>query len=197
MANFFSGAGYATGLFGKWHLGSNYPFRPEDRGFDETVWFPSSHIGSVPDYWGNDYYDDTYTHNGELQAYEGYCTDIFFGEAKRFMKQSAAAGEPFLAYIATNTPHGPLVAKPGDQAVLAEVLAQPEFAHLSDALRKSLASYLGMVRNIDTNMGALLDFLETEGLRDDTILIFQTDNGSTFGQRYYNCLLYTSDAADE
>lgn len=192
MANFFSDAGYATGLFGKWHLGSNYPFRPEDRGFDETVWFPSSHIGAVPDVWGNDYIDDTYTHNGKLQAYEGYCTDIFFGEAKRFIKRSAAAGEPFLAYIATNTPHGPLVAKPEDRAVVAETLARPEFAHLSEALRKSLASYLGMVRNIDSNVGELLAFLETEGLRDDTILIFQTDNGSTFGQRYYNAGMFGS-----
>ena len=192
MANFFSDAGYATGLFGKWHLGSNYPFRPEDRGFDETVWFPSSHIGSVPDVWGNDYWDDTYTHNGELQAYEGYCTDIFFSEAKRFMKQSTATGAPFLAYIATNTPHWPLVAPDADQAVLAEVLARPEFAHLTEDLRKSLAGYLGMVRNIDTNMGALLDFLEAEGLRDDTILIFQTDNGSTYGQRYYNAGMFGS-----
>jgi len=192
MANFFDDAGYATGLFGKWHLGANYPFRPEDRGFNETVWFPSSHIGSVPDVWGNDYYDDTYTHNGELQAYEGYCTDVFFSEAKRFMKQSAAAGEPFLAYIATNTPHYPLVAKPEDRAVVAETLARPEFAHLSDNLKAQLAGYLGMVRNIDTNMGELLDFLEAEGLRDDTILIFQTDNGSIFGQQYYNAGMFGS-----
>ena len=54
MANIFGDVGYATGVFGKWHLGSNYPFRPEDRGFQRTVWFPSSHIGSVPDTWGND-----------------------------------------------------------------------------------------------------------------------------------------------
>src|SRR5690606_15447647 len=53
MADFFAAAGYKTGIFGKWHLGDNYPYRPEDRGFQETLWFPSSHIGSVPDYWGN------------------------------------------------------------------------------------------------------------------------------------------------
>ena len=115
MANFFGDAGYTTGIFGKWHLGANYPFRPEDRGFDETVWFPSSHIGSVPDYWGNDYFDDTYINNGKLRQYKGYCTDVFFEEALSFIKQSAESGKPFLAYIAPNTPHGPLVAKEEDE----------------------------------------------------------------------------------
>lgn len=123
MANFFSEADYATGLFGKWHLGANYPFRPEDRGFDETVWFPSSHIGSVPDYWGNDYFGDTYVNNGELKNYQGYCTDIFFKEAIGFMKKSVKSGKPFLAYIAPNTPHGPLVAKEEDELAIEKKLA--------------------------------------------------------------------------
>ncbi|MEM7386593.1 MAG: arylsulfatase, partial [Verrucomicrobiota bacterium] len=186
MANFFRDAGYSTGLFGKWHLGANYPFRPEDRGFDETVWFPSSHIGSVPDFWGNDYFDDTYLNNGKPRPYSGYCTDVFFEEALSFMKQSVRAGKPFLAYIAPNTPHGPLVAKEEDEKAIAEVLAQPEFSKMNGRLKAALADYLGMVRNIDTNMGLLMKFLADEGLREDTIVIFQTDNGSTHGPRYFN-----------
>ena len=186
MANFFGNAGYATGIFGKWHLGANYPFRPEDRGFDETVWFPSSHIGSVPDYWGNDYFDDTYVNNGELKTYQGYCTDIFFEEAIGFIKKSVQAGKPFLAYIAPNTPHGPLVAPDEDEAAIAAILALPQFSNMDAALKRRLADYLGMVRNVDTNMGALMQFLDEEGLRDNTILIFKTDNGSTHGPRYYN-----------
>lgn len=186
MANFFGDAGYTTGIFGKWHLGANYPFRPEDRGFDETVWFPSSHIGSVPDYWGNDYFDDTYINNGKLKQYKGYCTDVFFEEALSFIKQSAESGKPFLAYIAPNTPHGPLVAKEEDEKAIAEILAQEEFANMGRGLKARLADYLGMVRNIDTNMGALMKFLSNEGLRDDTIVVFQTDNGSTHGPLYYN-----------
>ena len=186
MAKFFGDAGYTTGIFGKWHLGANYPFRPEDRGFDETVWFPSSHIGSVPDYWGNDYFDDTYINNGKLKQYKGYCTDVFFEEALSFIKQSAESGKPFLAYIAPNTPHGPLVAKEEDEKAIAEILAQEEFANMGRGLKARLADYLGMVRNIDTNMGALMKFLSNEGLRDDTIVVFQTDNGSTHGPLYYN-----------
>ena len=187
MANYFGNAGYATGLFGKWHLGANYPFRPEDRGFQETVWFPSSHIGSVPDAWGNDYFDDAYIRNGRLEEFQGYCADIFFEEAMAFMGRSVRAGKPFLAYIATNTPHGPLIAKDEDAAAIAEILADPQFDWLTgDKLRNGLTSYLGMVRNIDTNMGRLMSFLASEGLQDDTILIFKTDNGSILGPKYYN-----------
>ena len=186
MANFFGDAGYKTGLFGKWHLGANYPFRPEDRGFDETVWFPSSHIGSVPDYWGNDYFDDTYVNNGKWKQYKGYCTDVFFEEGISFMKKAADDGNPFLAIIMPNTPHGPLVAKDEDEEAIAEILALPRFADMDSDLKTRLADYLGMIRNIDTNIGAMMKFLDDEGLRDDTIVIFQTDNGSTHGPRYYN-----------
>ena len=65
-------AGYRTARLGKWHLGDNYPCRPHDRGFDESLWFPSSHISSLPDYWENDYFDDVYCHNGMRERYQGY-----------------------------------------------------------------------------------------------------------------------------
>ena len=60
MADVFKAAGYRTGIFGKWHLGDNHPFRPEDRGFDEAIWFPSSHINALPDYRDTDHFDATY-----------------------------------------------------------------------------------------------------------------------------------------
>ena len=186
MGNLFGDAGYATGIFGKWHLGANFPFRPEDRGFSRSVWFPSSHIGSVPDTWGNDYFDDSYVTDGVPRPYKGYCTDVFFNEAMSFMKRSSDLGKPFLAYIATNTPHGPLRPKEGDRKALEEVLASPKFATMNDGLKRTLSLYLGMVRNIDTNMGRLIEFLNREELRNDTIVIFLTDNGSTHGPRYYN-----------
>ena len=186
MANFFGDAGYETGLFGKWHLGSNYPFRPEDRGFDETCWFPSSHIGSVPDFWGNDYFDDTYVNNGKWKKYKGYCTDVFFEESMSFMKQAARQGKPFLSIIMPNTPHGPLVAKDKDEAAIKKILDQPEFDDIDPEMKVRLADYLGMILNIDENMGAMMKFLADEGIKDDTIVIFQTDNGSTHGPRYYN-----------
>ena len=186
IANYFGDAGYATGVFGKWHLGANYPFRPQDRGFQESVWYPSSSIPSVPSYWGNDYFDDVYIHNGTEEQFSGYCTDVFFAEAKAFMKKSVAANKPFMCYLATNTPHGPFNPKPEDRDVITKRLADPQFEHLDGKLKNQLAKYLGMIVNIDANMGSLLKFLDDENLARNTILIFQTDNGSLLGPRYFN-----------
>ena len=76
LADAFSGAGYRTGLFGKWHLGDNYPYRPQDRGFDEVATHGGGGIGNTPDYWGNNYNDDHYAVDGEWTPFEGYCTDV-------------------------------------------------------------------------------------------------------------------------
>lgn len=186
MADIFAENGYSTGIFGKWHLGDNYPFRPEDRGFQETIWFPSSHIGSVPDFWGNDYFDDTYIRNGKREKFEGYCTDIFFDEAMKFIKRSVKAGKPFFTYLPTNTPHGPLIAKDEDIKAMEAAFAESIFSDMAPGLKGRLVRYLGMVRNIDTNMGKLVEFLKNEGLIENTILIFTTDNGSTHGPLYFN-----------
>ena len=186
MANYFGDAGYSTGVFGKWHLGANYPYRPQDRGFQESVWYPSSSIPSVPAYWGNDYFDDVYMHNGKEKKFKGYCADVFFDEAKRFMSESAKKNKPFMCYLATNTPHGPFIPKEEDRKVIADVLAQSKFDYLNDGLKKRLTLYLGMIRNIDWNMGKLMKFLDDENLAKDTILIFKTDNGSLLGPQYFN-----------
>ena len=81
MADVFAGSGYRTGIFGKWHLGDNYPYRPQDRGFHEVLTFGGGGIGNTPDVWGNNYFDDTLRHNGQLKKYTGYCTDVFFTAA--------------------------------------------------------------------------------------------------------------------
>lgn len=185
MGNIFGSNGYSTGIFGKWHMGSNYPYRPQDRGFDESVWFPSSHIGSVSDFWGNDYFDDTYWHNGKKQKYKGYCTDIFFNESKRFIEESIEQDKPFFAYIATNTPHGPFYPKDEDYKTLMDLYEKSEFADQKE-LKIQLVKYLAMIKNIDSNIGELNDFLEKKGLLNDTIIIFLTDNGSIMGKSYFN-----------
>ena len=159
--------------------------RDRDRGFDESVWFPSSHIGSVSDFWGNDYFDDTYWHNGKKQKYKGYCTDIFFNESKRFIEESIEQDKPFFAYIATNTPHGPFYPKDEDYKALMDLYEKSEFADQKE-LKIQLVKYLAMIRNIDTNIGELNDFLEKKGLLNDTIIIFLTDNGSIMGKSYFN-----------
>jgi arylsulfatase A-like enzyme len=107
LATAFSEGGYATGLFGKWHLGDNAPYRPQDRGFQTVVAHGGGGVGQTPDYWGNSYQDDTYAVNGEWTPFEGYCTDIWFNEALTFI--DANRDRPFFCYISTNAPHSPYI----------------------------------------------------------------------------------------
>ena len=187
MADIFQEAGYQTGIFGKWHLGDNYPFRPEDRGFDETLWFPSSHINSVPDFWDNDYFDDTYIRNGKREIVEGYCTDVFFTEAMKWMDETRGTA-PFLAYIPLNAAHWPhFVPEEYRNPIRKSFEEHAEIVdHLSDGRKEALLSFLAMGLNIDENVGRLLSFLEDADLLSNTIVVFLTDNGSTFGPDYYN-----------
>jgi arylsulfatase A-like enzyme len=174
LGNLFAEGGYRTGQFGKWHLGDNYPYRPQDRGFHETLFFPSSHIGSANDFWNNDYFDDTYIQNGTRKQLPGYCTDVYFREAMRWMKGCAEKKEPFFCYLATNAPHGPLFVDPKYRAKYA------------DKFDYDTSRFFGMIENIDDNLGALDLFLKETGLRDDTILVFLTDNGGTVGVPIFN-----------
>ncbi|MCK5068819.1 MAG: arylsulfatase [Bacteroidales bacterium] len=166
--------GYVCGMFGKWHLGDNYPFRPADRGFDDVVRHGGGGICQLPDYWGNDYFDDTYWHNGEMQQYEGYCTDVFFNEAIRFIEEHQK--EPFFCYLSTNAPHGPLNVPVEYMELYREVKEVPE----------RLKRFYGMITNIDDNFNRLQEHLERLGLTDNTILIFMTDNGTAGGHVVYD-----------
>jgi arylsulfatase len=183
MADIFGAAGYRCGQFGKWHLGDNYPFRPQDRGFHETLFYPSSHIGSAPDFWDNHYLNDTYTHNGHREKFTGYTTDVFFDEAIKWMRREAAARKPFLCYIPLAAAHGPLFV-PEKYRAMYENAAWP--ANLPPAQRANIAKFFGMIANIDDNMGKLDAFLRETGLRDNTILVFMTDNGGTTGIPIHN-----------
>ncbi|MEM7236195.1 MAG: sulfatase-like hydrolase/transferase, partial [Planctomycetota bacterium] len=110
LAELLKTGGYATGCFGKWHLGENYPLRPQDQGFDATFVHGGGGVGQGPDYWGNDYFDDTYFRNGVPEKVEGYCTDVWFREAIRFIDKHKS--RPFFTYISTNAPHGPYLVDP-------------------------------------------------------------------------------------
>ena len=183
LADIFAAAGYRTGQFGKWHLGDNYPYRPQDRGFHETLFYPSSHIGSAPDHWDNHYFDDTYVHNGRRKKFPGYTTDVLFDEAMAWMRRESAAQKPFLCYLATAAAHSPLFV-PEKYRALYESVTWP--ASMPPVQRANIAKFFGMIANIDENMGRLDAFLRDSGLRDNTILVFMTDNGGTAGVPLFN-----------
>ncbi|MCG6186320.1 arylsulfatase [Maribellus maritimus] len=163
IADVFDNNGYATGIFGKWHLGENYPFRPNDRGFRESIVHGGGAIGANPDYWGNDYDDDTYIHNGNYEKFEGYCNTVWFSEAIKYIKNNR--NKPFFCYISTNVPHAPLRVD--------EEYVKPYKNLVSDRL----AHYYGMVTKLDEDLGNLLTTLKEWDLEKNTILIFMTDNG--------------------
>jgi arylsulfatase len=107
MADIFAAGGYRTAHFGKWHLGDSYPNLPHQRGFQETVYHLGWGITSMADLWQNDYFDGRFRHNGVLKPYKGYCTDVWFGLARTWMKERHRQREPFFVYLATNAAHGP------------------------------------------------------------------------------------------
>ncbi len=168
LADALRGAGYQTGHFGKWHLGDSQPFRPHERGFSQTVYHAGGGIGNTGDHWGNDYFDDTYFVNGVPTRFEGYCTDVFFSEAVRFIQEHK--DEPFFCYIAPNAPHGPWNVEPEYRDMYREVTDND-----------SRSRFYGMITNIDENFGRLRSTIENLGLEDDTILVFMTDNGTAMG----------------
>lgn len=174
LPEFFERAGYVNGMFGKWHLGDNYPNRPEDRGFHEVVAHGGGGITQTPDFFGNDYFDDTYRHNGKYEKFNGYCTDVFFEQAMKFIDENH--NRPFFCYVALNAPHDPHN-------------VPVEYHNIYKGHKELLDKqhrFYGMITNIDDNFKKLRDKLKQLNIEDNTILIFMTDNGTDMGLRITN-----------
>ncbi len=170
LAEMLSAAGYRTGIFGKWHLGDNYPSRSIDQGFGESLVHGGGGIGQPADPPGNHYQDPILIHDGRHEQAHGYCTDVFTDAAIRFIE--AHRREPFFVYLPYNCPHGPL-----------EVPEAYHRRYQGLGLDDDTAKLYGMVANIDDNLGRLFDVLKADDLQRDTIVVFLTDNGPA-GRRY-------------
>ena len=163
-------AGYSTGIFGKWHLGDQDPYRPDQRGFEEVFIHGAGGIGqtyggSCGDAPGNKYFDPAILHNNRFVKTSGFCTDIFFEQAIKWIATKKGK-KPFFAYITTNAPHGPFIAPDAYRKKFEE-----------KGLPKNTVGFYGMIENIDDNIGKLTKQLSDWGLEKDTLLIFITDNG--------------------
>ena len=171
MADVFKANGWRTGIFGKWHLGEGFPYFPRYRGFEKSVIHGGGGVSQMPDYWGNDYYAkkkhdgspavaDVYFEDGKEVTADEFCTDYWFKRAKEFVRDSVRRKKRFFCYLPLNAAHGPFNAPHGGKS-----------------------GFDGLVENIDVNMGRLDAFLDREGLKDDVLVIFTTDNG-TAGSRF-------------
>ena len=167
IADSFKAAGYITGIFGKWHNGSQWPYHPLARGFD-TFW------GYTSGHWG-EYFDAPLEHNGVMVKSEGYIVDVLTDKALQFIERNKA--RPFLCYVPFTTPHSPFSVPPQDweqykDKPLIQTAVLPKEEN-PDATRCVLA----MLANQDRNVGRILAKLKELDLENDTIVIYFSDNG--------------------
>ena len=170
LAQVLKGAGYTTGIFGKWHLGDEDAYQPDRRGFDEVFIHGGGGIGqtfpgSCGDAPGNTYFNPAIKHNGRFEKTQGYCTDLFFGAAEKWINSLRGNKKPFFAYVACNAPHTPLQVRPEDEA------------RYAGKVPKDVAKFFGMIANIDDNVGRLMAKLKEWGLEENTLVIIMNDNG--------------------
>ena len=186
IAEILKEANYATGIFGKWHLGDNYPFRPSEQGFDESLIHLAGGIGQVGDftnyYKGNtSYFDPILWKNNKKNQYDGYCSDIFAENAVKFIEKNK--NKPFFCYLSFNAPHTPLQVPKKYYNMYKDL--DPELGFNDESLASKMSEkdkedarrIYGMVTNIDDNIGKVLNKLTELGIEEETIIIFMTDNG--------------------
>lgn len=168
-------AGYRSAIFGKWHLGDEDAYQPQNRGFDEALIHGAGGIGqayacSCADAPGNTYFNPVLRHNGKFVQTQGYCTNLFFEAAVDWIGKVKDDPQPFFVYLATNAPHGPFIAPPENTKRFTD-----------RGFGQQQAGFYGMIENIDENMGVLVDKLKQWQLDETTVLIFMSDNGMTGG----------------
>lgn len=185
IAELMREAGYRTGLFGKWHCGDNYPMRPQDQGFDEVLMHLGGGIGQPSDPPGGEgkYTDPVLFHNGKQKKMQGYCTDIYFDHAMKWMDRARRDGNSFFAYIATNAPHGPFhdvpekLRKEYMKMDFHPIIVNKMSPNRYEKEKDKLARIAAMITNIDENVGKLFTWLNENHIAENTIVMFMNDNG--------------------
>lgn len=167
IAEYFKEAGYATSLFGKWHSGTQYPYHPNARGFEEFYGFCSGH-------WGN-YWNPVLEHNGEIVSGEGFIIDDLTDKALEYMDSHRE--HPFFMFLSYNTPHSPMqVPDSWWNRVKNRSLSQKATLPEREDTTFTKAA-LALAENLDWNIGRVLSRLESLDLEEETIVIYFSDNG--------------------
>ena len=183
LAEILNKNNYKTGIFGKWHLGDNYPSRPSDQGFQESLIHLSGGIGQVGDFTNyykgsTSYFDPTLWLNNNQKKYDGYCSDVFTDEALKFIEKNK--DNQFFCYLSFNAPHTPLQVPDKYVQMYEEIDPTIINGDNLDMNKKNIQDakkIYGMVTNIDENFGKLINKLDELKLKENTIVIFMTDNG--------------------
>ena len=193
LAEIMRDNGYRTGIFGKWHLGDCYPTRSIDQGFTRSVVHRGGGIGQSSDPLGAEgkYTNPILIDDGVPKPFKGYCTDVYYENAFQFIRQCAQDRKPFFVYLPDNCPHGPFLDVPQDWMNHYETVdvgndqfpasqGEPMQRNANMQKRRQIFS---MISNIDENIGKLYHLLDDLNLRQNTMVIFMTDNGPN-GNRY-------------
>lgn len=167
FAESFKAAGYVTGIFGKWHNGSQWPYHPLARGFD-TFW------GYTSGHWG-EYFDPPLEHNGVMERTQGYIVDVLTDKAVQFIERNKA--KPFVCYVPFTTPHSPFSVPPGDWARFKNMPISQQATHAQAEIPDATRCALAMLENQDRNVGRILEKLKSLGLEENTIVVYFSDNG--------------------
>jgi len=165
LPQFLKPNGYHSAIFGKWHLGFSYPYRPQDRGFDEVFVHGGGGVGQMEDYYGNSLFDTTFIHNGKVSPSKGYCTDVLFDRAMEYVEAKQKEKQPFFCFVSTPVTHSP---HHGPKELVAQLKAQ--------GIQGNVQLY-AQVQNLDANVGRMMKKIDELGLADDTILVYASDQG--------------------
>ena len=167
LAEVFKKAGYQTAAYGKWHSGMQPPYHPNTRGFDDFYGFASGH-------WGN-YFDPLIEHNGKLVKGKGFLVDDLTNRGLEFITKNKE--KPFLLYLPYNTPHSPMQVpdKYWNRFNDKELTKKHRDTSIEDPNFTRAA--LAMVKNIDDNVGRIINKLQELNLEESTIIVYLSDNG--------------------
>ncbi|MCL4481052.1 MAG: arylsulfatase [Bacteroidetes bacterium] len=186
IADYFKKAGYATGAFGKWHSGTQYPYHPNARGFDEFYGFCSGHLGN--------YWNPMLDHNGEIVEGKGFITNDLTNRAIEYVKKNKE--KPFFVYIPYNTPHSPMQVPDNWWNKYKNINIIQNATEASREDKTHTKAVLALSEIVDWNVGRMMETLKTLGLDDRTIIIYLSDNGPN-GHRWNGGMKGVKGTTDE
>ncbi len=170
LAELFKSAGYATGHIGKWHMGYSEETMPNKQGFDYSFGFMGGCIDNYSHYyyWGGPNKHDLWRNGNEVYEWGKFFPDLMNSESDKFLEENK--NNPFFLYYAISTPHYPL---------------QPETKWLDyyENLPMPRKIYAAFISTMDDKIGALLKKVQQLGLAENTIVVFQSDQGHSTEDR--------------